>query len=180
MDFATTLIGIAQMAVGLLAFTTIASVVAEISDTTSKNLLAVRLRSLLIISACVTAFAMIPLVLAQLTLEQDQLWRLSAVASITLLVPSAGILYIDVAPKALKDPKNPLLQAISIISVGTAGVLALFAAVFNSTPSFWYILALALFLGGCLIMVLGLVLSFPVFDVHRKKEDLDSAPNRVS
>ncbi|MGB1666651.1 MAG: hypothetical protein ACPHDP_03150 [Pseudohongiellaceae bacterium] len=37
-------------------------------------------------------------------------------------------------------------------------------------PSFWYFATLALILGANLVMLAGLMLSFPIFDVHRKSE----------
>jgi len=37
-------------------------------------------------------------------------------------------------------------------------------------PAFWYFATLALILGANLVMLSGLILSFPVFDVHRKSE----------
>ena len=169
MDNATILIGFAQIAISLAAFTTIASVVVQISESTSENLLAVRLKTILLMSMQLIVLAVSPLVFYQVTPEGDLFWRYAAGAA---LISGALVAYISfflIIPKVLKDPKNSWPQTIGGTVFGTASLVAVAVCILRDNPAFWYVAAMVLTLGASLFMVIGLILSFPVFDVHRKK-----------
>jgi len=169
LDFSQLLIGFVQIAISLAAFTTIATIVVRISDTTSENLLAVRLKTILLYSMHLVVLSVLPLVLYQLTPGDVQFWRSSALlALVSVCLVNYQALFI-ILPKVISDPKNSWLQTISVIGFSTASVITGVLTIFLDNPAFWYMITLTLVLASALAMVIGLVLSFPVFDVHRAK-----------
>lgn len=170
MDFAEILIGFVQVAVALVAFTTISVVVVQVSESTTESLLALRLKYILLFSTHLIVLGILPLVFYQLVPEDGQFWRYSALGSL-VAVGAVGYVGIFVlAPIVLRDPKKSWPQ---LIVAGTFSILGLATNVwiiFSSEPSFWYMATLALILGATLVMVIGGVLSFPIFDVHKSKK----------
>ena len=164
MDTANILIGFAEIAIALAGFTTISTIIVRISDSTSRNLLAVRLKTILLFSIHLVLLAIAPTVLFQLQPEGDHYWRWSALLSLCAGIIVAAIGFIRLMPTTINDPKNSWLQTISVSLV--TGWLA-YA---SNHPAFWYFATLALILGANLVMLAGLILSFPIFDVHRKSE----------
>lgn len=164
MDTANILIGFAEIAIALAGFTTISTIIVRISDSTSRNLLAVRLKTRLLFSIHLVLLAIAPTVLFQLQPEGDHYWRWSALLSLCAGIIVAAIGFIRLMPTTINDPKNSWLQTISVSLV--TGWLA-YA---SNHPAFWYFATLALILGANLVMLAGLILSFPIFDVHRKSE----------
>ena len=73
-------------------------------------------------------------------------------------------------PTTINDPKNSWLQTISVTLLGTVSLVTGWLAYASNHPAFWYFATLALILGANLVMLAGLILSFPIFDVHRKSE----------
>ena len=61
MEAATLLIGFAELAISMAGFTTIATIIVRISDTTTKNFLAVRLKMVLIFSVHLIIISFAPL-----------------------------------------------------------------------------------------------------------------------
>ena len=164
MDTANILIGFAEIAIALAGFTTISTIIVRISDSTSRNLLAVRLKTILLFSIHLVLLAIAPTVLFQMQPEGDHYWRWSALLSLCAGIIVAAIGFIRLMPTTINDPKNSWLQTISVSLV--TGWLA-YA---SNHPAFWYFATLALILGANLVMLAGLILSFPIFDVHRKSE----------
>lgn len=168
MDDGTILIGFSELAIALAGFTTIATIIVKVSDSTSKNLLAVRLKMVLMFSILLIVGSIAPLIISQSNLDTDQIWHWSSIA---FLVSSSIVAYVaifDMLPRTLRDPKQSWWQTLGSLVLGSASVLTALAAIFTSNPVFWYMSTLALVLGVCVIMLAGLVLSFPVFDIHRE------------
>ena len=69
-------------------------------------------------------------------------------------------------PRILRDSKKSWSQLIFSGTFATLGLGTNVWIIFSNEPSFWYITTLALILAATLVMVLGTVLSFPIFDVH--------------
>ena len=164
MDTANILIGFAEIAIALAGFTTISTIIVRISDSTSRNLLAVRLKTILLFSIHLVLLAIAPTVLFQLQPEGDHYWRWSALLSLCAGIIVAAIGFIRLMPTTINDPKNSWLQTISV------SLLTGWLAYASNHPAFWYFATLALILGANLVMLAGLILSFPIFDVHRKSE----------
>lgn len=61
-------------------------------------------------------------------------------------------------PTTINDPKNSWLQTISVTLLGTMSLVTGWLAYAGNHPAFWSFATLAL------------ILSFPIFDVHRKPE----------
>ena len=171
MDNATILIGFAQIAISLAAFTTIASVVVQISESTSESLLAVRLKTTLNFSMHLVVTSVLPLVTYQLVPDEGAFWRYAAMVSLITASILGCIGLFDQLPKVVKDPKNEWTQTIAVSTCGFMSIATGILAILRDNPAFWYITTLALVLAGTLTMIMGLVLSFPVFDVHRKKAE---------
>lgn len=168
MDFGALLIGYAQIAISLAAFTTIASVVAQVSENTSANLIAVRLKLTLLFSLHLLVLAVLPTVIYQIAPGADEFWRYSAIGASISFAIAAGISVFGELPRVLRDSKNSWVQTILSLVFGFASGGADIFAIWSGAPDFWYLLSMALALACTLTMVVGLVLSFPVFDVHRK------------
>jgi uncharacterized membrane protein YgdD (TMEM256/DUF423 family) len=169
MDTETLLMGFAEMAIALAGFTTIATIIVKVSDATSENLLAVRLKTVLIFSIHLIVISISPFLLYQLDPNPEQYWRSSALVSFVSGGVVAYISFVQLLPRVLKDSKNSWWQTISSVMCGSASVVTGIFTIFGNNASFWYSVTLSLVLGTCLIMLAGLVLSFPVFDIHRKK-----------
>ena len=69
MDIAGILIGFVQVAIALVAFTTISVVVVQVSESTTESLLAVRLKYILLFSMHLIVLGILPLVFYQLSGE---------------------------------------------------------------------------------------------------------------
>ena len=179
MDTATILIGFAQIAISLAAFTTIASVVVQISESTSENLLAVRLKTTLLMSIQLIGLAVFPIVFYQIVPEDGLFWRYAAGGALSTGAIVAYISFFLILPKVLIDPKNSWSQTISATVTGTASLVAGALSILSDSPQFWYVTAMALTLTACLAMVIGLILSFPVFDVHRNSIAVPRAKDEV-
>ena len=175
MDTATLFMGFAEIAIALAGFTTIATVVARISDSTSKNLLAVRLKTTLMFSVHLIIISIAPFVLYQLEPNSDQFLRWSAVVSFISSVVVAYISFFSLLPRTIRDPQNSWWQTVGSVGCGLGSLVTGVLTIVGDNASFWYSATLSLILGTCLIMFVGLVLSFPVFDVHLKdyKQDKD-------
>jgi len=170
LDTANILIGFAEIAIALAGFTTISTIIVRISDSTSRNLLAVRLKTILLFSIHLVLLAIAPTVLFQLQPEGDHYWRWSALLSLCAGIIVAAIGFIRLMPTTINDPKNSWLQTISVTLLGTVSLVTGWLAFAGNHPAFWYFATLALILGANLVMLAGLILSFPIFDVHRKSE----------
>ena len=170
MDIATLLIGLAQIGVALAGFTTIAGVVVRVSKTTTENLLAVRMATILMFSVFVIVGAILPMVIYHTAPDYDRYWRLSSlvITPLSLVMAVIGTFYI--LPRTIRDTKNSWPQTLSSTACGYAGVSAIFFALFAQNAAFWYIAGLGLVLAGSLVMLVGLILSFPVFDILRKRK----------
>ena len=168
MDLAALLIGFAQIGVALAAFTTIAAVVVQVSETTSENLLAVRLATILMFTVFLIVCAVLPLIVYQAVPDVNRFWKISAMFAATGSLAPAIIGFFFLNPAAVQDSKNSWKQTISVNIFGFAAAGAFIWSVFAQNSAFWYILAIGLLLAACLVMLIGLILSFPVFDVMRK------------
>lgn len=175
MDIEGILIGYVQVAVALVAFTTISAVVVRVSESTTESLLALRLKYILLFSMHLIVLGILPLVFYQLTPEDGQFWRYSALGS---LVTVSAIVYVGIlvlAPMVLRDPKKSWPQFILSATFSILGLVANVWIIFSNEPSFWYMATLALILAATLVMVVGAVLSFPIFDVHESKKPTNDA-----
>lgn len=171
MSLETVLIGFAQIAISLAAFTTIASVVVQISASTTENLLAVRLKATLLFSMQLLVLSVLPIVFHHLDPENGAYWRYSATGSLATAAVVAYIGLFDQMPKVLRDPKNSWPQTVGVTTSGLASIATSVLTLTQNNPAFWYFATIALMLAGTLTMIIGLVLSLPVFDVHRKKTE---------
>jgi hypothetical protein len=135
LDTANILIGFAEIAIALAGFTTISTIIVRISDSTSRNLLAVRLKTILLFSIHLVLLAIAPTVLFQLQPEGDHYWRWSALLSLCAGIIVAAIGFIRLMPTTIKDPKNSWLQTISVTLLGTMSlVTGWLAYAGNHTP----------------------------------------------
>lgn len=170
MELATILIGFAQIAIALAGFTTIASVVVQISERTSANLVAARLGSILTFSMLLVVMSVLLIAFYHLVTQGDQFWHYAAIGSLIVSSLAAYINFFHVIPKVVKDPHNSWLQTISSLVFALGGSASLVLTLLRDNPAFWYFAAMTLTLAACLTMIIGFVLSFPVFDVLRKSE----------
>ncbi len=170
MDFAEILIGFVQVAVALVAFTTISVVVVQVSESTTESLLALRLKYILLFSTHLIVLGILPLVFYQLAPEGGQFWRYSALGSLVTVSAISYIGFFVLAPTVLRDPKKSWPQLILSATFATLGLGTNVWIIFSTEPSFWYMVTLALFLAATLVMVVGGVLSFPIFDVHGSRK----------
>ena len=171
MDTATILIGFAQIAVSLAAFTTIAAVVVQISATTSATLFAVRLKLILLFSICLIVLSLLPIVTSQRFEDSKLWWNLAALGGSAIIAITAFIAMATCLLPVLRDPKNAWWQTIGVFVFGFGSVGSMGVAAFHPSPAFWYILSIELLLAATLVMVSGLLLSFPVFDVIRRAHE---------
>jgi hypothetical protein len=162
-DFAEILIGFVQVAVALLAFTTISVIVVQVSESTTASLLVIRLKFILLFSTHLIVLGILPLVFSQLKLEEGQYWRYSALGSLTSVCTIHYFSFV-LLPGVLRDPKQSWTQTSLTIVFSSLGTGTNVWVIFSKEPSFWYISALALFLAATLVMVIGVVLSFKIFD----------------
>ena len=170
MDFAEILIGFVQIAVALVAFTTISVVVVQVSESTTASLLALRLKFILLFSTHLIVLGILPLVFYQLEPEDGQFWRYSAQGSLVSVFAIVYIGFVVLLPRILRDSKKSWFQLISSGTFATLGLGTNIWIIFSKEPSFWYMATLALILAATLVMVVGTVLSFPIFDVHRSNK----------
>ncbi|MFT6294946.1 MAG: hypothetical protein ACJATW_001224 [Glaciecola sp.] len=91
MDTATLLIGFAEIAISMAGFAAIATIIVRISDTTTQNLLAVRLKMVLIFSVHLIIISLAPFVLYQFDPVPERYWRSSALVSFVSTAPVAYI-----------------------------------------------------------------------------------------
>lgn len=168
MDTATLFMGFAELAIALAGFTTIATIIVKVSDSTSENLLAVRLKMVLMFSIHLIVISISPFVLSQLSPNSEQHLHYSAGVSFVSGGLVAYIGFVKLLPRTIKDPKNSWWQTLGSIASGTASIFTGVLTIIGNNALFWYSATLSLVLLTCLIMLAGLVLSFPVFDVHRK------------
>ncbi|MGI9325444.1 MAG: hypothetical protein ACR2PZ_09520 [Pseudomonadales bacterium] len=166
MDFEETLIGFVQIAVALVAFTTISVVVVQVSGRTTESLLALRLQYILLFSVHLIALGILPLVVYQLAPEDGQFWWHSALCSLVTAIAVAYLGLIVLLPRIIRDPKKSWIQLLLAGSFATSGLGTNVWIIFSEEPSVWYMATLALMLAATLVMVIGVVLSFPIFDVH--------------
>jgi hypothetical protein len=166
-DFEEILIGFVQTAVALVAFTTISVVVVQVSERTTESLLALRLQYILLFSIHLIALGILPLVVYQLAPEDGQFWWYSALGSLVTASAVAYVGLIVLLPGILRDPKKSWPQLLLAGSFATCGLGTNVWIIFSEEPSVWYMITLALMLAATLVMVVGVVLSFPIFDVHR-------------
>lgn len=176
MDTATVLIGFAEIAIAMAGFTTIATVIVRVSDRTSHNLLAIRLKTILLFSMHLIVISVLPVALYQLDSGPDEFWRWSAMLSMASGTVVAYIGFLHLLPLTLRDDKNSWWQTISVSTLGTMSILTAALTIAGANPVFWYMATLSLVLGGSLTMLVGLILSFPVFDVHRTAGPGKDAP----
>ena len=169
MDTANVLIGFAEIAIALAGFTTISTIIVRVSGSTSRNLLAVRLKTILLFSIYLILVALTPIALFQLQLEEEQYWRWAALLSLFIGVIVAVIGFSSLLPPTIKDSKNSWFQTITVTVLGTGSLMTSWLAYAGHHPAFWYFATLASILGANLVMLVGLILSFPVFDVHRSQ-----------
>ena len=106
MDFAEILIGFVQVAVALVAFTTISVVVVQVSENTTASLLALRLKFILLFSTHLIVLGILPLVFYQLEPEDEQFWRYSALGSLVSVFAIGYIGFVVLLPRILRDSKN--------------------------------------------------------------------------
>jgi len=169
-DFAEILIGFVQVAVALLAFTTISVVVVQVSESTTESLLALRLKYILLFSTHLIVLGILPLVFYQLAPEDGQFWRHSALGS---LVSASALVYVGfvvLLPRILRESKKSWAQLVLSGTFASLGLGANVWIIFSTESSFWYVVSLALFLAATLVMVIGAVLSFQVFDDNGQKK----------
>jgi hypothetical protein len=164
-DFAEILIGFVQVAVALVAFTTISVVVVQVSESTTASLLALRLKFILLFGTHLIVLGILPLVFYQLEPEGGQFWRYSAVGSLVSVSAVGYVGFVVLLPKILRDSKKSWLQLILSGTFAIQGFGTNVWIIFSKEPSFWYMVTLALILAATLVMVVGVVLSFPNFDV---------------
>ena len=169
MDFAEILIGFVQVAVALVAFTTISVVVVQVSQSTTASLLALRLKFILLFSMHLIVLGILPLVFYQLAPEDGQFWRYSALGSLVSVSAIGYIGFVILLPRILRDSKKSWPQLIYSGTFATLGLGTNVWIIFCKEPSFWYMATLALILAATLVMVVGGVLSFPIFDSHESK-----------
>jgi hypothetical protein len=172
-DFAEILIGFVQIAVALLAFTTISVVVVQVSERTTESLLAIRLKFILLFSTQIVVLGILPLVFSQLELEEGQYWRYSTLGSLFFLCVIAYLSFFILLPRVLQDPKQSWTQTIVASLFAISGMGTNTWIIFSQEPSFWYISTLALFLAATLVMVIGVILSFKIFD-HGEQQTNDT------
>ncbi len=103
MDFAEILIGFVQVAVALVAFTTISVVVVQVSESTTASLLAIRLKYILLFSTHLIVLGVLPLVFYQLAPEDGQFWRYSALGSLISVIAVGYIGLLVLLPMILQD-----------------------------------------------------------------------------
>ena len=101
MDLAALLIGFAQIGVALAAFTTIAAVVVNVSETTSENLLAVRLATILMFTVFLIVCAVLPLIVYQAVPDANRFWKISAMFAASGSLAPAIIGFFVLNPKAV-------------------------------------------------------------------------------
>jgi len=172
-DIAEILIGFVQVAVALVAFTTISVVVVQVSENTTESLLALRLKYILLFSTHLIVLSTLPLVFYQLAPEDGQFWRYSALGSLVTVSAIGYVGILVLAPLVLRDPKKSWLQLFLAATFSTLGLCTNVWIIFSNEPGFWYMATLALILAATLVMVIGGVLSFPIFDVHESKKTND-------
>ncbi len=170
MDFAEILIGFVQVAIALVAFTTISAVVVQVSKSTTENLLALRLKFILLFSMHLIVLCILPLVFYQIEPNHAQFWRYSALGSLVSVGVVGYVGFVVLLPKILRDSKKSWPQLILSGTFATFGLVSNVWIIFCKEPSFWYMVTLALILGATLVMVVGGVLSFPIFDVHESNK----------
>ena len=166
MDFAEILIGFVQVAVALVAFTTISVVVVQVSESTTTSLLAIRLKFILLFSTHLIVLGILPLVFYQLEPEDGLFWRYSALGSLVSVFAVGYVGFVVLLPRILQDSKKSWAQLVSSGAFATLGLGTNVWIIFSKEPSFWYMVTLALVLAATLVMVVGGVLSFPIFDAH--------------
>jgi len=169
-DFAEILIGFVQVAVALLAFTTISVVVVQVSESTTESLLALRLKYILLFSTHLIVLGILPLVFYQLAPEDGQFWRYSALGSLVSVSALVYVGFVVLLPRILRDSKKSWVQLIFSGTFASLGLGANVWVIFSTESSFWYVATLALFLGATLVMVIGAVLSFQIFDDNAPKK----------
>jgi hypothetical protein len=109
MDTATLLIGFAEIAISMAGFTAIATIIAWISDTTTQNLLAVRLKMVLIFGVHLIIISLAPFVLCQFDPDPERYWRSSALVSFVSIAPVAYIGFFSTTSKNFKRPQKLLV-----------------------------------------------------------------------
>jgi len=174
LDFAEILLGFVQVAVALVAFTTISVVVVQVSQSTTASLLALRLKFILLFSMHLIVLGILPLVFYQLAPEGGQFWRYSALGSLVSVSVTGYIGFVILLPRILRDSKKSWPQLIYSGTFATLGLGTNVWIIFSEAPSFWYMVTLALVLAATLVMVVGVVLSFPIFNSHESKSKNDS------
>jgi hypothetical protein len=167
MDTATLLIGFAEIAISMAGFTAIATIIVRISDTTTQNLLAVRLKMALIFSVHLIIISLAPFVLYQFDPVPERYWRSSALVSFVSTAPVAYIGFFQLLPKTLKDPKNFWWQTTGTMTCSILSFVTGLLTIYGTNACFWYCATLSLVLGTSLIMLVGLVLAFLIFDIHQ-------------
>jgi hypothetical protein len=109
MDTATLSIGFAELAISMAGFTTIATIIVRVSDTTTKNLLAIRLKMVLIFSVHLIIISLAPFVLSQFDPDPEQYWRSCALVSFVSAAPVAYIGFFQLLSKTFKRPQKLLV-----------------------------------------------------------------------
>jgi hypothetical protein len=121
-----------------------------------------------IFSVHLIIISLAPFVLSQLDSDPEQYWRSSALVSFVSIAPVAYIGFFQLLPKTLKDFKNSLWQTIGTMTCSLSSLVTGLLTMYGTNASFWYCATLSLVLGTSLVMLVGLVLSFPIFDIRQK------------
>lgn len=180
METGAVLIGLAQIGVALAGFTTIASVVVQTGVTTSRNLFIVRTLSILLFSLSLILLALAPVLVETAGISGPRLWQVAAMMTMPLWLFSFIVGYFYLMPRVIRDEKNNWFQTILITLCGTAGFATAVMAIFSANAKFWYMLSLMLTLSGALVAIIGLILSFPLFERWFAKPEDETVRKRNS
>jgi len=168
-----------QIGVTLLGFATIATVVLNVSSTTSEGLFAIRLLNLIGMSSSVILGAITPLVVVQFTNDQSLTWIISAsVALVVVMAPNLAI-QAKIVSLQLKDERLQKWRYIPTWTLSVACIFLLVMTFFVSNKSAVYLVALTCGLLNALINSIYVLLSFPIFDTVfgvKEKSDSDQSP----
>ena len=153
-----------QVGVTLFGFASIATVIVNVSATTSDRLFAIRLINLMANSMVFVLGAIIPLVTGQLVDNPAGTYAISAIAVLTVGGGSILALQAKLTCIQLRDGKLKRWRYIPTWTLGLIGGVFLVLTVFAGNKTGYYLTALNCSLMIVLINAVFVLLSFPIYD----------------
>jgi hypothetical protein len=163
MELTPTFLVMAQIAISLAAFTTLAAVIANIGAVTNLKLQGLRLLCLLSTSLTLLTLSLVPILVSQLDVTTFSALKISALIafSATALTSAFNINYMF---KVKKEPEYKVLQEYVITVFAIIAFGSFIMCVLGDSPAFWYLAGLYGILGICFVLIFAIIFAFPVFD----------------